>query len=144
MIAVTANDSPMFAPKLAVRETLNLRLRDTSRFTDFADGGAIPAVEVRAALLCFVQLGRVHDLQELAPAQMNVKVRPVNEGTVGVNLEILQRSRRLAPKGRDGSNWDVQHPMLRTSNEKSVPDKVGVDDTAPDAVLSKGGADAPE
>src|SRR5260370_23616757 len=132
------------AAKLAVGESGDLALREAGGGADFAAGGAIAAVEVRAALLGLAQLGRVHRLQELAPAQMNIEVRPVDEGTIGVNSEVLQHSWRLIPKRGEGGNRDVQHPMLRAANEKRVPDKVGVDDAAADAILTKSGADPPE
>src|SRR5260370_17232632 len=132
------------AAKLAVSEAGDLRLRDAGGFADFADGGAIAAVEVRPALLGLAQLGRVHRLQELAPAQMNIEVRPVDEGTIRVNLEVLQHSARLVPKRWARGNRDMQHPMLRATNEKRVLDKVGVDDAVAHAILSKSGTDPPE
>src|SRR2546430_11181220 len=48
----------------------------------------------RSALLGPAQFGGVHRLKELAPAQMNIEVRPVDEGAIGVNLEVLQHGGR--------------------------------------------------
>src|SRR5271157_3591143 len=75
---------------------------------------------------------------------MDIELRPIDERTIGVDLEVPQHGGRLAPQYRDGAYGDVQHPMPRPADEQHFPGEAGVDDAAAAAVRPESGADAPE
>ena len=99
--------------------SLDLRLEDSRRLANLADGSTIPLVEAGASLLGLAELCRIDRLQELVPAQMDIEVRPVDERTVGVDREVSDRGIEADPlRAPMESSGTSQHPVFRASDEE--------------------------
>jgi hypothetical protein len=67
---------------------------------------------------------------------------PVDEGTVRVNAEIQEHAPRLVPQDGDCVNGDVQHPLLRASDQQHIAAQVSIHDLASAVFRDASGVDS--